>query len=84
MLRNFATASDRLSLRFLRRGVSPPRLQRPASRIRPLSAVAPARGLDVIISDLRNSALSVFGALVHGGACVCAYEEISQSVSIDI
>eukprot|EP00904_Undaria_pinnatifida_P007871 jgi/Undpi1/4213/HiC_scaffold_16.g07579.m1 len=29
----------------------PPRLQRPASRIRPLSAVAPARGLDVKIYD---------------------------------
>ena len=47
-----SSASDRICMPFLHRGgVPPPHLQRPASRIRPLSAVAPARGLDVEIYD---------------------------------
>ena len=45
-------ASDRLAPRFLRWGVPPPRLQRPAFRIRPLTAVGPARGLDFEIYEI--------------------------------
>ena len=55
MLR-ISPASDRLAVRFLRRGVPPPQLQRLASRIRPLIAVAPARGLtSKSTADLRNT-----------------------------
>ena len=44
---HISPASDRLSARFLRRSVPLFRLHRPASRIRPLRAVAPARGLNI-------------------------------------
>ena len=43
----------------------PPRLQRPASRIRTLSAVAPARGLDVEIYDEISEKSCPVSVLAH-------------------
>ena len=49
--RRISPASDRLSAQFRRRGVPPPRLNRPAWRVCPLSAMATARSLDVEIYE---------------------------------
>ena len=51
--------------RFLPWDVPPPRLQRPASRIRPLSPVEPARGLDVESFDEISEKSCPVSILVH-------------------
>ena len=82
MLR-ISPASDRLSLRFLRRGVPPPQLQRSSSRIRPLSTVAPAPGLDVSIYDGSPKVCAV-SVLAHGftigltSARICSWYVLSD------
>ena len=86
MLR-ISPASDRLAVRFLRRGVPPPRLQRAASWIRPLSTVAPARGLDVRIYDgfpKLSLPSQYFGAWVHDRTGLTSARTSSGYVLFDV
>ena len=65
-----STVSDRLSRHFLRRGVRPPRLQLPTSRIRPLNSAPPAQRLDVEIYDVfseKSCPLSILAHLLSTG-----------------
>ena len=82
--RRISPTSYRLCAQFLRRGVPPPRLNRPASEDPPAHAVAPARSLDVEIYEIYENPCPV-SVLGHGLSTGCMHSRGSfRHVLIDL